>query len=459
MSDLSSASRLGIQAFYLPKDAPPRPRVARGEGIWLIDEDGRRYLDASSGPVACNLGHGNVRVVTAMKRQLDRTAFAYPLQFESEANFELAARLKRLAGPGLERAFLVSGGSEANESAFKFLRQHAVLVRKEPSRHKIIGRQPGYHGNTLGALAVSGDTHAHEIFGPMLRATPRVPAPLTYRLPPNHTPESWARHCAAALEEAIVREGPETVLAFIMEPVIGLAAGASVAPDLYYGAVREICTRHGVKLIYDEVISGAGRTGRFLATDHWPEGRPDVVTLAKGVSAGYAPLGVLLVPETMAEELAAAGGFMHGFTYVANPLSCAAGAATLAEVEERGLVDNAARMGAVLRARLETLQAASPLVGDVRGRGLLMAIELVADKDSKRMIPLELMAPYRLQQLGYAHGLALYCRRTNRGADGDWLMISPPLIVSEADVDTLVERLAAALDQYAGELRGKGVIA
>jgi adenosylmethionine-8-amino-7-oxononanoate aminotransferase len=255
-----------------------------------------------------------------------------------------------------------------------------------------------------------------------------------------------------------VREGPETVLAFIMEPISGLAAGATVAPDAYYGAVREICTRHGVKLIYDEVISGAGRTGRFLATDHWPEGRPDVVTLAKGVSAGYAPLGVLLAPETMAEELAASGGFMHGFTYVANPLSCAAGAATLAEVEERDLVGNAARMGAVLRAKLEALKSANPLVGDVRGRGLLMAIELVADADSKRMIPLELMAPYRLQQLGYTHGIALYCRRTSRGAYGDWLMTSPPLIVTEAEIGTMVERLAAVLDQYAGELRAQGVI-
>ena len=458
MNDLSPGSRLGIQAFYVPKGASPRPRVARGEGVWLIDDAGKRYFDASSGPVASNLGHGNRRVIDAMKRQLDEAAFAFPLQFESEANLDLAARLKRLAGPGLERAFLVSGGSEANESAIKFLRQHAVLVRKEPSRWKVIGRQPSYHGNTLGALSVTGDDHAHEIFGAMMRATDRVPAPMTYRLPPNHTAESHARHCAAALEEAIVREGPETVLAFIMEPISGLAAGATVAPDAYYGAVREICTRHGVKLIYDEVISGAGRTGRFLAADHWPEGRPDVVTLAKGVSAGYAPLGVVLVPETMAEELTAAGGFMHGFTYVANPLSCAAGAATLAEVEERDLVGNAARMGAVLRAKLEALKAANPLVGDVRGRGLLMAIELVADADSKRMIPLELMAPYRLQQLGYAHGIALYCRRTSRGAYGDWLMTSPPLIVTEAEIGTMVERLAAVLDQYAGELRAQGVI-
>lgn len=458
MNDIAPASRTGIQSFFLPAGAAARPRIAGGEGIWLIDDRGNRYLDASSGPVASNLGHGHKRVLAAMRRQMDQAVFAFPMQFESAANIELSTRLARLAGPGLDRAFLVSGGSEAIESAIKFLRQHAVVVRKEPSRWKVISRQPSYHGNTLGALAVTGDEHAHEIFGPLLKSVPRIPAPMTYRVPENHTAESYARECAAALEAAIRREGPDTVLAFIMEPIAGLASGATVAPDAYYGAVREICTRHGVALIYDEVISGAGRTGRFLATDHWPEGRPDVVVLAKGVSAGYAPLGVVLVPEAMADALAEAGGFMNGFTYFANPMSCAVGAAVLAELEDHDIVGNAARMGTYLRTRLEAAQAASPLIGDVRGLGLLMAIELVADKDSKRMIPLELMAPYRLQEIGLRHGIALYCRRTSRGAYGDWLMMSPPLNVMEEEVDLLAEKLGATLDDYAKELRAQGVI-
>ncbi|MGE0718385.1 MAG: aspartate aminotransferase family protein [Alphaproteobacteria bacterium] len=447
----------GIQSFFLPPGTPGRPRIARAEGIWLEDTDGRRYLDVSSGPVASNLGHGNPRVLAALERQARAAAFAFPMQFESAANIELGERLARLCGPGFERAFLVSGGSEAVETAIKFCRQHAV-VRGEPQRWKVIGREPGYHGNTLGALAVSGDAHAHEVFGPLLRAVDRVPAPFTYRLPPNHTADSHARACAQALDDAIRREGPETVLAFIMEPVGGLATGALVAPDAYYAMVREICSRHGVLLIYDEVMSGAGRTGAFLAADHWPGVRPDIVVLAKGVTAGYTPMGVMMAPAGMADTLARAGGFMQGFTYFANPLSCAVGAAVLAEMEERDLIGNARRMGALLRGRLDALMRASPLVGDVRGLGLLLAIEIVADKATKTMVPLERMAPYRLQALGLRHGLALYCRRTNRGTYGDWMMISPPLTVTEDEIDLLVERLGAVLDDYAAELRADGVI-
>lgn len=447
----------GQQAFTRPPGAPPLPRIARGEGVWLIDTEGKRYLDASSGPVASNLGHGHPRILAAMEAQARQAVFAYPSQFESAANLEFAERLGRLAGPGLDRSFIVSGGSEAVESAIKFARQHAVATG-EASRWKVIGRQPGYHGNTLGALAVSGDEHAHEVFGPLLRAVPRVPAPLSYRLPPNHTVESHARACAQALEDAILREGPETVLAFIMEPVGGLATGALVAPDSYYSSVRQICTRHGVKLIFDEVMSGAGRTGRFLAADHWPDVRPDIAVLAKGLSAGYAPLGAALVSAEMVRAVAEAGGFMHGFTYNAHVMSCAVGAAVLREVEEADLVGNAARMGDLLRDRLHALAAHSPLIGDIRGKGLLLAVELVADKNSRSMIPLEKVAPARVQQLALRHGLALYCRRTSRGAYGDWLMLSPPLTVTAEEIGILAERLGAVLDDYAAELRADGIL-
>lgn len=450
-------SRLGIQAFSRPPGAPPLPRIARAEGIWFIDTGGRRYLDASAGPVASNLGHGHPRVLAAMQAQARDAVFAYPSQFESAANIDFAERLTRLAGPGFDRAYITSGGSEAVETAIKFLRQHAV-VTSQASRWKVIGRMPGYHGNTLGALAVSGDAHAHEVFGPLLRGVPHVPAPLTYRLPPNHTAESHARACATALEDAILREGPETVLAFIMEPVGGLATGALVAPDAYYEDVRAICTRHGVKLIYDEVMSGAGRTGRFLAADHWPAARPDVVVLAKGLSAGYAPMGAALVPARMAEAVAAAGGFMHGFTYTAHVLSCAVGAAVLREVEEADVIGNATRMGALLRGRLEAIAATCPIIGDIRGKGLLLALELVADRESKAMIPLEMMAPYRVQEVALRHGLALYCRRTSRGAYGDWIMVSPPLTITAEEVALLTDRLGTALDDYARELRSNGVI-
>ena len=450
-------SRLGIQAFHAPASAPRRPRIHRAEGIWFEDEAGRRTIDASSGPVASNLGHGNRRVLAAMRAQAELVPFATPSQFESAANFALAEKLAALCGPGLDRAFLTSGGSEANETAMRFARQHAV-IRGEAERWKVISRTPSYHGNTFGALAISGDPAAHALFGPMMVPMPKVPAPFTYRVPPGHTAASYAAECADALERMIVAEGAGTVLAFIFEPVGGVSTGALVAADAYYRAVREICTRHGILLIHDEVMSGAGRTGRFLASEHWAGSRPDMAVLAKGVSAGYAPLGVVMVPEAMAEAVAEGGGFSAGFTYYANPLACAVGAAVLDELVERDLIGNAAVQGARLRARLDAIARESRVLGDVRGRGLLMAIELVADKAEKRPLPVALNAPERLKAIGWQHGLSLYGRRTAGGQFGDWLMVSPPLIVTSDEVDEIADRLAATLGEYETELVRAGVI-
>jgi adenosylmethionine-8-amino-7-oxononanoate aminotransferase len=479
----------GVQSFFIPPGGQRPPRIRRAFGIWLEDSAGNRYIDASSGPVACNLGHGNARVIEAMLRQASEVSFAYPAQFESTANWTLGERLTALAGAGFDHAFPVSGGSEAVESAIKLCRQHAV-VRGEPGRWKVISREPGYHGNTLGALTLSGDPVAHAMFGPLLRPMPKIPAPVTYRLPPSQTAEANAQAAAAALEETIEAEGADTVLAFIMEPVGGLATGALVAPDIYYQLVREICARHRVTLIYDEVMSGAGRTGRFLAAEHWPAGRPDLVVLAKGITAGYTPMGAVLAPADMVEDIARCGGFMNGFTYHANPLSCAVAVAVLDELVERDLIGgfmngftyhanplscavavavldelverdliaNAERIGQRLRGGLDAIAAGSAIVGDVRGKGLLLAIELVADKATRRMIPLERRAPYRFQRLALSHGLAVYCRRTSGGKFGDWLMIAPPLIITADEVDELLHRLAGALAEFEAELGGQGVL-
>jgi adenosylmethionine-8-amino-7-oxononanoate aminotransferase len=441
-----------VQLFYAKSGAPRRPTVARAEGIYLWDTEGKRYIDASSGPVVSNIGHGNERVVRAMTEQARKVAYASRAVFENEPNIELADLVTSLAGPGLERAFFVSGGSEATEAAIKLARQYAV-VRGEASRWKVIAREPGYHGGTLGALAVTGDPEADRLFGALMKPMPKVPAPLTYRLPANHDAESYARQCATALEDAIRREGPETVLAFIMEPVGGLATGALVAPDHYHGTVRDICTRHGVLLIYDEVMSGAGRTGAFLAADHWPDGRPDMVTLAKGIAAGYTPLGAVLAPASMVETVAESGGFMHGHTYAANPLSCAVGVAVVREMIERKMMANARAMGARLRERLEAVQAKSALLGDIRGKGLLMAIEIVVDKEAKTRPPAELQAVYRIIELGLERGIALYSRRTANGRYGEWLMVAPPLIVTAAEVDEIADLIGATLAAYEEELR------
>ncbi|UUX49699.1 aminotransferase class III-fold pyridoxal phosphate-dependent enzyme [Nisaea acidiphila] len=440
-----------VDVFYLPEGTHRHPTVSHGDGVYLWDTDGKRYIDACSGPVTTNLGHRNMRVIEAMRAQAEKICFAARQHFENEPNIALSDLATDLAGPGFERAFFVSGGSEATEAAIKLARQYAV-ARGDAGRWKVLGRDPGYHGASLGAASVTGDPTSEAVFASVMQVMPKVPAPFTYRLPENHDTDSYARHCAAALEATIVAEGAESVLAFIMEPVGGLATGALVAPDHYYSAVREICDRHGVLLIYDEVMSGAGRTGTFLAAEHWPDSRPDIVTLAKGIAAGYTPLGMVLAPSEMVDTVARSGGFLHGHTYVANPLSCAVGLAVLREVVDRDLMSNAAAMGTYLRKRLSEVQETSRILGDVRGLGLLNAIEIVTDRDKKEIPDAALRASTRLTEIGMGNGLLLYSRRTANGKYGEWLMLTPPLIVSEEETDEIVERLAKTLTIYESEI-------
>jgi adenosylmethionine-8-amino-7-oxononanoate aminotransferase len=447
-----------VLGFYMPRGTPRPPQVARAEGVYLWDTGGRRYLDATAGAVVANIGHGNRRVLAAMTAQAAKVTYAYPRFFESEHNIALSDRLCALAGEGFDRAFFVSGGSEANEAALKLARQYAV-VNGQPSRWKVIARDPGYHGATLGALAVTGDAHTQALYGPMIRAMPKIPAPLSYRLPAGETIESHALHCADALEHTIVREGADSVLAFIMEPVGGVSTGATVPPAAYFSRVREICDRYGVLLIYDEIMSGAGRTGAFLAAHHWPAGRPDLVTLAKGLAAGYTPLGALLAPNRIVDAIAGSGGFVHGHTYFTNPLSCAVAAAVLDEVVGQGLVERAQRMGARLQQGLRDMAQRSPIVGDVRGLGLLTAIELVADKESKARLPIVFNAPARLTAHGLRRGIALYNRRANLGQFGDFQMITPPLTITESEIAELLGLLELSLKDLETEIVGAGLAA
>ena len=447
-----------VLGFYAPKGAPRPPRIARGEGIFLWDADGRRYLDATAGAVVANIGHGNPRVLAAMTEQAAKVSFAYPRFFESEHNIALADRVCALAGEGFDRAFFVSGGSEANEAALKLARQYAV-VTGQGSRSKVISRDPSYHGSTLGALAVTGDANTLELYGPMIRAMPKVPAPLSYRVPQGHTAASHEMACADELEQAILREGPETVLAFILEPIGGLSTGAVVSSSAYFERVRQICDRHGVLVIYDEIMSGAGRTGAFLAAHHWPAARPDLVTLAKGLAAGYTPLGCLLAPDRIVDAVAGSGGFVHGHTYFTNPLSCAVAHAVVDEVIRQDLVTRARERGELLMARLRDIAARSPIVGDVRGKGLLTAIEIVADKSTRRQLPASFNAPARLTGHKLKRGIALYNRRANLGAFGDFQMITPPLTISESEIDTLAELLETSLADLADEIARKGLSA
>ncbi len=433
--------------FYQSRQ--PRPFLDRGEGIYLFDQSGKRYIDGSSGAMVSNIGHSNPRVLAAMKAQMDRATFGYRLHFRTEASEDLAARTAALMPAGLDRVFFVSGGSEAVESAIKLARQYAI-TQGEASRWKVISRFPSYHGCTLGALALTGYDPLARPFDPMMRDMPKIAAPTCYLDRDNLTEDERGLKYAELLRAEIEAQGPETVLAFIMEPVGGASTGALVAPDSYYGRIREICDEYGILLIHDEVMTGAGRTGRFLAGEHWGIA-PDIVALSKGFAAGYAPLGAMVARHDIVDAVLDAGGFLHGFTYAGNPLACAAGLAVLDEIERAGLVANAGAMGEVLKARLIGLMERYPFIGDVRGKGLLLAFEMVSDRDSMEPLPKGLNAHSRLVDIAYDMGLIIYSRRTRGGTEGDHFLVCPPIIVTAAQVDEIMGLLTAALDAFADE--------
>ncbi|MBB95396.1 MAG: aspartate aminotransferase family protein [Rhodobacteraceae bacterium] len=427
-----------------------KPVLDQARGVYMWDTDGKRYLDGSSGAMVCNIGHSDPQVLAAMQRQMEKSTFGYRLHFETDASEKLAARLAGLMPDHLTRVFFVSGGSEAVESGMKMARQHA-LATGQGSRWKVISRQPSYHGCTLGALAVTGYAALTDPFEPMMRMMPRVPAPRAYLDGLDPDDEATGHHYADMLEQQILTEGPETVLAFILEPVGGASTGALVPPQGYMARIREICDRHGVLLILDEVMTGAGRTGTFLGSEHWTL-RPDIVVMSKGLGAGYMPLGAMIVDERLVEPVLDAGGFAHGFTYAGNPLSCAAGLAVVDVIESKGLCANAAAMGDKLIARLHGLMQKHEIIGDVRGKGLLTAFEFMSDRDAKTPLPRELKAYQRFVDIAYDRGLIVYSRRTHDGYSGDHILVCPPLITTDDHLDEIIEGLDASLDQFTAEI-------
>lgn len=448
---MSKASRL----FYQTRQR--RPRIDRAQGPYMWDVNGTRYLDAVCGAMVSNIGHSHPKVLAAMQAQMEKATFAYRLHFENDAAEGLAHRLADLAPGDLERVFFVSGGSEAVESCIKMARQYA-LATGQAQRYKVISRFPSYHGSTLGALALTGYAPMTAPFAPMMVEQPKIPTPRCYLHRDGRSDEELGPYYADMLEAEIQRQGPETVLAFIMEPVGGASTGALVAPDIYYRRIREICDQYGILLVYDEVMTGGGRTGHYFAADHWGI-VPDLIAVSKGLAAGYAPLGAMLAPDRLVEPVLDAGGFIHGFTYAGNPIACAAGGAVLDVLEEEKLLDNAREGGAVLKDALSDLAMRHPVIGDVRGKGMLLAMELVADRETMEPLPPEYMAAARLMDIAYDKGLILYWRRTRGGAKGDHIMVCPPLTLRPGQFDEILEPLDRSLTELAGELQAKGVAA
>jgi adenosylmethionine-8-amino-7-oxononanoate aminotransferase len=305
----------------------------------------------------------------------------------------------------------------------------------------------------LGALAATGMSLMSAPFDPMLRQMPKISAPTVYLDLDECTTEEKRNlrglYYANLLEEEILRQGPETVLSFIMEPIGGASTGALVAPDSYYGRIREICDRYGVLLIYDEVMSGAGRTGRhYLGGAHW-NAEPDLIALSKGMAAGYSPLGAMVTSGKMVEPVLDSGGFVHGYTYAGNPLSCSAGLAVLEEIEKQNLLAKAERTGDLLKSRLEDLLQRFSFIGDVRGKGLLLAVEFVSDRETMQPLPPEMNAHTEVVDMAFERGLIIYSRRTRGGRIGDHFLICPPLIIEEAQIDELLEMFTDTLVEFA----------
>ncbi|WP_099867609.1 aminotransferase family protein [Pararhizobium haloflavum] len=441
---MNAAAPAPSNLFYQTRQR--RPLISEARGVYIWDVDGKRYLDGSSGAMVANIGHGNERVLEAMRQQMAKATFGYRLHFENEPAERLARLTAERMPKGLNKVFFVSGGSEAVESAIKLARQWAVAT-DQATRWKVISRTPSYHGGTLGALALTGMHTMTDPFAPMMREMPKVPAPRAYLDRDNLDDEARGLKYADMLRERIIEEGPESVLAFIMEPIGGASTGALVAPDSYHARIREICDEFGILLILDEVMTGAGRTGRFMAAEHWNL-KADIVTMSKGFASGYVPLGAMVADETIVEPVLEAGGFIHGYTYAGNPLACAAGLAVLQEIEREDLVTRAERMGSELKLQLEGLMDRFPFIGDVRGKGLLLAFELVCDRKTMRPLAKEIDAHVHLVEEAYKRGLIIYSRRTH-GTSGDHFMVCPPLIVDESHIVEIIETLEESLTALA----------
>jgi adenosylmethionine-8-amino-7-oxononanoate aminotransferase len=416
------------------------PRIVRGDGVYLFDEEGKRYLDAAGGAMVACLGHGVSEIADAVAGQMREVAYVNGSMFTTGAVEELAAELAQVLPPPLKYSYFLCSGSEAIEAAVKLARQF-WCERGVKSKWKIISRSPSYHGNTLAALSLSGREHYRALYEPLLTAFPRIPAPDSFRHP-------GCEACTGeALEQEILRQGAETVAAFLAEPITGASSGAHVPEREYYRRVREICRKYEVLFIADEVLVGVGRTGRWFSFEHF-DLVPDIVALGKGLSAGYAPLSAVVATTEIVEGLAATSGyFNHAQTYSHTPVICAAGLATLRYLKQHRLVERCRAMEGRFFSELSRLMKHG-LVGDIRGRGLLAGIEFVRDRDSREPLARARRFAERLAERALQNGLILWPNVGHvDGARGDLVMLAPPFIITEEQIAELLSLFELSLEQ------------
>lgn len=436
------------QTRVLHRSLRNTPAVAvRGQGVWIHDSAGRAYLDGSGGAAVSCLGHNHPDVQAALHAQVDALAYAHTSFFTTEVAEKLAARLVADAPAGTSHAYFVSGGSEAVEAALKMARQYFVEIG-QPQRRHIIARRQSYHGNTLGALAVGGNAWRRAQFAPLLIEVEHVSPCYAYRdQHSGETADQYGERLGKELEAAIQRLGPDSVMAFVAEPVVGATSGAVTAVPGYFRRIREVCDRHGVLFIADEVMCGMGRTGTLYAVEQ--EGvTPDLITIAKGLGGGYQPIGAVMAQQHIVQAMQQGSGFFqHGHTYLGHALACAASLAVQDVIRRDGLLERVRVMGASLTQRLQEALGDHPHVGDIRGRGLFMGVELVRDRATKQTFDPDLALHARIKREAMARGLMVYpMGGTIDGRQGDHVLLAPPFIISEDELDQLTERLTGAID-------------
>jgi adenosylmethionine-8-amino-7-oxononanoate aminotransferase len=419
------------------------PTAVSAEGAWITDADGTRYLDGAGGAIVVNVGHGVASVIAAIGEQLERTQYVHPTSFTTQAVEEYAGEVAAILPMAGARIYPVSGGSEAVETALKMARAYH-LAKGRGGRSIVIGRRNSYHGNSLGALDASGKAPLRKPYTPWLGRFLHVSAAYEFRCENPQHPHGCGAWQAAELDKMIVSYGEDTVAAFIAEPVGGATLGAAVPPDDYWPAMADVCRRHDVVLIADEVMTGFGRTGTWFGMDHW-DVHPDILTAGKGTTGGYVPFGFAAASGRVYEAIADGPGFVHGFTWSHNALGAAAGLAVLGELKA-GLVDRSRELGARLLEVLRTELADAPAVGDVRGLGLMIGIELVRDRETNEPFPRSNTVAERILQTARESGLLLYSSTGHvDGTNGDLVMLGPPFSITDDEASLLLERTVAAV--------------
>jgi hypothetical protein len=424
------------------------PYAVKGDGPYIIDQTGKRYLDACSSAAVSCLGHSYPRIIEAIKQQLDQIAFAHTAFFSSEPAESLAEFLISRAPEGIEKVYFVSGGSEANEAALKLARQYFVEIGQH-ERFYFIARQQSYHGNTLGVLAVGGNIGRRTIYEPILRSGTLISPCYAYRgKRDNEDDETYGLRVANELETAILALGPERVAAFIAEPIVGATSGAVPPVRNYFKRIRNICEKYGVLLILDEVMCGMGRTGSLFACDQ-EDLKPDMITVAKGLGGGYQPVGALLLQKKIYETIVAGSGFFqHGHTYIGHSLACAAALAVQMEIEEQNLLENVCLQGKLLYEALCAEFLGNNYIGDIRGRGLLWGLELVADRNTKEPFDPQLKLHEQIKLNALENGLMCYPGSgTADGVKGNHILLAPPYTISSKHIEEIVGKLVLTIRQ------------